>query len=204
VKKYSRTKSPHVHTFSVFFFVVSSHIHENSFKKAKNLISLLSLFVVSFQKVKNIIQWKRGNSMNFDRISLMRHDLDELKENERELDSLIETLKDLSKRDIDNKFAYVTCPDLHNINMYADQMIMVVKAPPESQLLLMDGDPPPIVLKSEKDEIDIFFCPDSTNSGGLHPAVASHDSTDSEDETSVRKHRKGIRRDGSERSQIKE
>lgn len=150
------------------------------------------MFFKYLQKVKNIIQWKRGSSLNFDRISVMRHDLDELKENERELDLLIENLKEISKKDIDNKLSYVTCPDLHNINMYADQMIMVVKAPPESQLILMDGDPPPIVLKSEKDEIDIFFCPDSTFTGGLHPAVASQDSTDSESETSVRKHRKSL------------
>lgn len=36
----------------------------------------------------------------------------------------------------------------------------------------MDGDPPPVVLKSEKDEIDVFFCPDPTSgSTGLHPAA---------------------------------
>lgn len=55
-------------------------------------------------------------------------------------------------------------------------------APPESQLILMDGDPPPVVLKSEKDEIDIFFCPDpSSGSTGLHPAAPDS----SEDETNT-------------------
>jgi E2F transcription factor CC-MB domain len=103
----------------------------------------------------------------------MRHDLDELKENERQLDALINTMKEASKRQSEARHAYVTCHDLHNIDMYKDQMIMVVKAPSESQLILMDGDPPPIVLKSEKDEIDIFFCPDPTSGGGggLHPAA---------------------------------
>jgi hypothetical protein len=164
-------------------------------KNYQSNFDLSGFSFIYFQKVKNIIQWKRGNSLNFDRISMMRHDLDELKENERELDVLIETLKEISKKDVENnKFAYVTCPDLHNINMYADQMIMVVKAPPDSQLGLLDseGDQPPFYLKSDKDEIDIFFCPDSTNSGGLHPAVTSHDSTDSDDETRVRKHRKSL------------
>lgn len=52
-------------------------------------------------------------------------------------------------------------------------------APPESQLILMDGDPPPVVLKSEKEEIDIFFCPDpSSGQGGLH--AAAPDSSDDE------------------------
>jgi hypothetical protein len=185
-------KSQHKNNLNQFLMVVWilwQKIYESNF-------DLFVVFhLIYFQKVKNIIQWKRGNSLNFDRISVMRHDLDELKENERELDVLIETLKEISKKDIDNnKFAYVTCTDLHNIDMYADQMIMVVKAPPDSQLGLLDteGDPPPFYLKSEKDEIDIFFCPDSTNTGGLHPAVAPQDSTDSEDESSVRKHRKSL------------
>ena len=43
----------------------------------------------------------------------------------------------------------------------------------------MDGDPPPLVLKSEKDEIDIFFCPDpSSGHGGLHAATAPDSSDD--------------------------
>lgn len=129
---------------------------------------------------------------NLDRISLMRNDLDELKENERQLDSLIEKIKQCSKRQSDSKLAYVTSQDLHNIDMYRDQMIMVVKAPPESQLILMDGVPHPLVLKSEKDEIDIFFCPDPSSGGSLQKATASLDS-DSEEEgasTSTRPHRK--------------
>lgn len=117
----------------------------------------------------------------------MRNDLDEQKENERQLDNLIEKIKNSSKRLNDSKQAYVTSQDLHNIDIYNEQMIMVVKAPPESQLILMDGDPPPVVLKSEKDEIDIFFCPDPS-AGGLQPAAASLD-TDSDDED-ARPHRK--------------
>lgn len=129
---------------------------------------------------------------NLDRITIMRHDLDELKENERQLDNLIDEMKVRSKRQSESKQAYVTCQDLHDIDMYSDQMIMVVKAPPESQLILMDGDPPPLILKSEKEEIDIFFCPDPS-SGGLQPAVASQTTSDSDDDdasTSVRQHRK--------------
>lgn len=133
------------------------------------------------QKVKNVIQWKRGSSFNnLDRVTLMRHDLEELKENERHLDTLIEKMKETSKSQNEARYAYVTCHDLHNIDMYKDQMIMVVKAPSESQLILMDGDPPPVVLKSEKDEIDVFFCPDpSSGNSGLHLA-APDDSSDDE------------------------
>lgn len=146
------------------------------------------------QKVKNIIQWKRGSSLNnLDRITMMRNGLDELKENERQLDNLIEKIKVCSKKQSESKQAYVTCQDLHNIEMYNDQVIMVVKAPPESQLILMDGDPPPIVFKSEKEEIDIFFCPDPlASAGGLQPAAPSFhsDSDDDVPSTSTRTHRK--------------
>lgn len=164
-----------------------------------NLYSVVSFYAISSprrrpQKVKNIIQWKRGSSLNnLDRISMMRNDLDSLKENERQLDQLIETLKDSSKKQSESKQAFVTSQDLHDIDMYTDQMIMVVKAPPESQLILMDGDPPPIVLKSEKEEIDIFFCPDPSAGGGMQPAVASNDSSsDTEEEVTPRPHRKSL------------
>jgi hypothetical protein len=160
-------------------------------KKIACFISL-SLSLSLLQKVKNVIQWKRGSSLNnLDRVTAMRQDLDELRESERQLDALIETMKEASKRQNEARYSYVTCNDLHNIDMYKDQMIMVVKAPPESQLILLDGenpsDPPPVVLKSEKDEIDIFFCPDPTSgNGGLHPAAPdSSDESDSKPSTST-------------------
>lgn len=124
----------------------------------------------------------------------MRNDLDELKENERQLDNLINKIKINNNRQTECKMAYVTCQDLHSIDMYKEQMVMVVKAPAESQLILMEGDPPPVVLKSEKDEIDIFFCPDPS-SGELQQATSTlnkfeSDSDDEEASTSARPHRK--------------
>lgn len=50
----------------------------------------------------------------------------------------------------------------------------------------MDGDPPPVVLKSEKEEIDIFFCPDpSSGSTGLHPAAPDSSEEDIKPSTST-------------------
>lgn len=142
--------------------------------------------------MKNIIQWKRGSSLNsLDRISVMRNELDELKENERQLDNLIEKIMMTSNRQQECKQAYVMSQDLHNLDIYKEQMIMVVKAPFESQIILMDGDPSPLVLKSDKGEIDIFFCPDPSK-GGMHQATAALDA-DSDDDgpsTSIRPHRK--------------
>lgn len=124
----------------------------------------------------------------------MRNDLDELKENEKQLDNLINRIKISNNRQTECKKAYVTCQDIHSIDMYKDQMVMVVKAPAEAQLILMEGDPPPVVLKSEKEEIDIFFCPDPS-SGEMQHATTSlnnivSDSDDDEASTSTRPHRK--------------
>ncbi|CRK90019.1 CLUMA_CG003744, isoform A [Clunio marinus] len=160
-------------------------------RRIYDVVNVLEGIGILEKKVKNIIQWKRGSSLNnLDRISAMRHNLDELKENERQLDDLIAGMKRLSKKQNESKQAYVTCQDIYDIDMYNEQVIMVVKAPPESQLILMDGDPPPLLLKSDKDEIDIFFCPDPST-GGLQAAIAASDSDDEEPSTSTRQqHRK--------------
>jgi hypothetical protein len=146
--------------------------------------------------VKNIIQWKKGSSLNFDRISMMQREMDDLKENERELDIMISSLKDISKKELSSRLAYVTCQDLHSIDMYTDQMLMVAKMPAESQLELMDIDEnglQPLHMRSEKEEIEIFFCPDSNSSEALQTTICSQESTESEDESaSVPKHRKSL------------
>ncbi|CAO1433193.1 unnamed protein product [Diamesa hyperborea] len=132
------------------------------------------------KKVKNIIQWKRGStSSHLDHaIQMMRGDQQDLKENERSLDVLIETMKNSFKKQVETKHAYVTCQDLNAIEMYKDQVVIVVKAPPESQLILMDGDPPPLYLKSEKDEIDVFFCPDPNSEANTLQAALPSSSPD--------------------------
>ncbi|CAO1428569.1 unnamed protein product [Diamesa serratosioi] len=132
------------------------------------------------KKVKNIIQWKRGStSSHLDHaIQMMRGDQQDLKENERSLDVLIETMRNSFKKQVETKHAYVTCQDLNAIEMYKDQVVIVVKAPPESQLILMDGDPPPLYLKSEKDEIDVFFCPDPNSEANTLQAAMPSSSPD--------------------------
>lgn len=109
---------------------------------------------------------------------MMRGDQQDLKENERSLDVLIETMKNSFKKQVETKHAYVTCQDLNAIEMYKDQVVIVVKAPPESQLILMDGDPPPLYLKSEKDEIDVFFCPDPNSEANTLQAALPSSSPD--------------------------
>lgn len=126
----------------------------------------------------------------------MQRDMDELKENERELDILINSLKDMTRKDLSNRLTYVTCQDLHSIDMYNEQMLMVAKLPADSQLELMDLDEnglQPLHMRSEREEIDIFFCPDSNSSDALQTTVGTHESTDSEDEpTTIPKHRKSL------------
>jgi hypothetical protein len=72
-----------------------------------------------------------------------QHDHNELKKNESELDELIKTMsEEVSKRQHEARYAYVTCQDLYNI----DKRIMVVQ-----QGHIQDISNNEIVIKSEKE-----------------------------------------------------
>ncbi|KAF4023561.1 hypothetical protein G4228_015509 [Cervus hanglu yarkandensis] len=65
--------------------------------------------------------------------------------------------------------AYVTCQDLRSIADPAEQMVMVIKAPPETQLQAVDSSETfQISLKSKQGPIDVFLCPEESV-GGTSP-----------------------------------
>ncbi|KAG8517852.1 Transcription factor E2F1 [Galemys pyrenaicus] len=64
--------------------------------------------------------------------------------------------------------AYVTCQDLRSIADPSEQMVMVIKAPPETQLQATDSENFQISLKSAQGPIDVFLCPEE-NIGGISP-----------------------------------
>uniref|UniRef100_A0A8C2R2V3 N-terminal EF-hand calcium binding protein 3 n=1 Tax=Capra hircus TaxID=9925 RepID=A0A8C2R2V3_CAPHI len=65
--------------------------------------------------------------------------------------------------------AYVTCQDLRSIADPAEQMVMVIKAPPETQLQAVDSSENfQISLKSKQGPIDVFLCPEESV-GGTSP-----------------------------------
>lgn len=102
------------------------------------------------KKSKNNIQWKCGNMMNggssMDGSSFglgstsgtsMQVELDRLEQKENHLDDLIRTIRDEFNSEFQNtSYAYITNNDLKSIDIFKDQTVIVVKAPPEAKLVV--------------------------------------------------------------------
>ncbi|XP_066242317.1 transcription factor E2F1 [Saccopteryx leptura] len=121
------------------------------------------------KKSKNHIQWLGSHAaMGLGgRLEGLTQDLQQLQENERQLDHLIHictTQRRLLSEDADSqRLAYVTCQDLRSIADPAEQMVMVIKAPPETQLQAVDSSETfQISLKSKQGPIDVFLCPEES------------------------------------------
>uniref|UniRef100_A0A1Q3EZ23 Putative transcription factor e2f1 n=1 Tax=Culex tarsalis TaxID=7177 RepID=A0A1Q3EZ23_CULTA len=117
------------------------------------------------KKSKNNIQWKLGNSLcNIEKNDRIQRDRYLLEQKENLLDRMIVEMRSTTESDMQaNKHAYVTCQDLNSIDLFKEQIIVLIKAPPEAKLVLPDVQQPrEIFLKSEKGEIDVFLCPESS------------------------------------------
>lgn len=111
------------------------------------------------KKSKNNIQWKRGNSTsNLDKVHGMESEQIQLINHENSLDSLIEKIQKHHEKEleINSNYTYITSQDLNSIDFLKDQLIMVVKAPPETKLMVPENDPLNLHLNSESDEIQLF------------------------------------------------
>ncbi|XP_059561878.1 transcription factor E2F1 [Myotis daubentonii] len=124
------------------------------------------------KKSKNHIQWLGSHATVGigGQLEGLTKDLQQLQENERQLDHLIHvctTQLQLLSEDADSqRLAYVTCQDLRSIADPAEQMVMVIKAPPETQLQAMDSSEAfQISLKSQQGPIDVFLCPEESAVG---------------------------------------
>uniref|UniRef100_A0A8C6AN99 E2F transcription factor 1 n=2 Tax=Monodon monoceros TaxID=40151 RepID=A0A8C6AN99_MONMO len=131
------------------------------------------------KKSKNHIQWLGSHAAVGigGRLEGLTQDLQQLQESERQLDHLIHMcttqLRLLSEDADSQRLAYVTCQDLRSIADPAEQMVMVIKAPPETQLQAVDSSETfQISLKSKQGPIDVFLCPEES-AGGISPGKTS-------------------------------
>lgn len=91
------------------------------------------------KKSKNNIQWKCGHSFVSDeRSRQMQLESDRLEQKENVLDDLIGQIRQaLGGGQIhNNRHAYVTHHDLKSIDIFKDENVMVIKAPPEAKLVV--------------------------------------------------------------------
>lgn len=91
------------------------------------------------KKSKNNIQWKCGNSLlTSERSNDIKLENERLEQKENELNLLIDEIRselhgEISRND---QLAYVTHSDLLNVDLFKDQIIIVIKAPPEAKLVV--------------------------------------------------------------------
>ncbi|XP_067164061.1 transcription factor E2F1 [Apteryx mantelli] len=122
------------------------------------------------KKSKNNIQWLGSQATvgpsNQHRV--LEKELRDLQAAERQLDDLIQTctvqLRLLTEDPGNQHAAYVTCQDLRSIADPSEQMVMVIKAPPETQLQVSDpAEAFQVSVKSTQGPIDVFLCPEDSS-----------------------------------------
>ncbi|XP_053694753.1 transcription factor E2f1 [Sabethes cyaneus] len=134
------------------------------------------------KKSKNNIQWKCGNSLcNIEKNNRIQRDRYLLEQKENMLDRMIVEMRQTTADNMQTaRHAYVTCQDLNSIDTFKEQILLVIKAPPEAKVVLPDVQQPwEIFIKSEKGEIDVFLCPESSEgspNGGFGAAGSSSES----------------------------
>lgn len=119
------------------------------------------------KKSKNNIQWKCGNSLvSAETSEDMQLESDRLEQKENHLNYLINQIRDELSVEIskNSQHSYVTHSDLKSVELFKDQIIIVVKAPPEAKLVLPDSRVPrEIHVKAENNgEINVFLCHDNS------------------------------------------
>lgn len=114
------------------------------------------------KKSKNNIQWKCGNSLvSIEKSRQMQLESERLEQKENHLDNLIGQMRGQINN---NSHAYVTQQDLKGIDIFKDEIVIVVKAPPQAKLVLPDTPfPREIHLKAENNgEINVYLCTDTS------------------------------------------
>ncbi|XP_076015420.1 transcription factor E2F1 [Genypterus blacodes] len=131
------------------------------------------------KKSKNNIQWL-GNHIDGSLVAQhkeLQMAVCDLTAAEEELDKLITKcnlqLKLLTEDQQNKKLGYVRCQDLRKSFDSPDQLVMVIRAPPETQMQVSEPtEGYQVSLKSTRGPIDVFLCPDDS-SGVCSPVTGS-------------------------------
>uniref|UniRef100_A0A3P9LRM2 E2F transcription factor 1 n=1 Tax=Oryzias latipes TaxID=8090 RepID=A0A3P9LRM2_ORYLA len=131
------------------------------------------------KKSKNHIQWL-GNRIDASMVSRhkeLQREACDLTEAEEQLDELIAKcnlqLRLLTEDPQNKKLGYVRCQDLRQSFDSPDQLVMVIRAPPETQMQVSEpSEGYQVSLKSTRGQIDVFLCPEDS-SGVCSPVTGT-------------------------------
>ncbi|XP_017081933.2 transcription factor E2f1 isoform X2 [Drosophila eugracilis] len=147
----------------------SNRLHVQK-RRIYDITNVLEGINILEKKSKNNIQWRCGQSMvSQERSRRIESESERLEQTENELNMAIDqmrgSLAEISK-EVENAggMAYVTQNDLLNVDLFKDQIIIVIKAPPEAKLVLPNTKlPREIYVKAENSgEINVFLCHDTS------------------------------------------
>ncbi|XP_029292369.1 transcription factor E2F1 [Cottoperca gobio] len=143
------------------------------------------------KKSKNNIQWlgNRVDAALVSRHKELQREVCDLTEAEEQLDELISKcnlqLRLLTEEPHNKKLGYVRCQDLKKSFDSPDQLVMVIRAPPETQMQVSEPSKGyQVSLKSTRGPIDVFLCPEDS-SGVCSPVTGSSPSKPNADPSLV-------------------
>nr|XP_046253051.1 transcription factor E2F1 [Scatophagus argus] len=143
------------------------------------------------KKSKNNIQWlgNRVDTALVSRHKELQREVCDLTEAEQQLDELISKcnlqLRLLTEDPQNKKLGYVRCQDLRKSFDSPDQLVMVIRAPPETQMQVSEPSQGyQVSLKSSRGPIDVFLCPEDS-SGVCSPVTGSSPTKPSADPSLV-------------------
>ncbi|XP_029975527.1 transcription factor E2F1 [Salarias fasciatus] len=143
------------------------------------------------KKSKNHIQWlgNRIDAAQVSRYKELQREVCDLTKAEEQLDELISKcnlqLQLLTEDSHNKKLGYVRCQDLRQSFDSPDQLVMVIRAPPETQMQVSEpSEGYQVSLKSTQGPIDVFLCPEDS-SGVCSPVTGASPSKPSADPSLV-------------------
>ncbi|XP_017007507.3 transcription factor E2f1 [Drosophila takahashii] len=147
----------------------SNRLHVQK-RRIYDITNVLEGINILEKKSKNNIQWRCGQSMvSQERSRRIEAESVRLEQFENELNMAIDQMRgNLAEisQEVENSggMAYVTQNDLLNVDLFKDQIVIVIKAPPEAKLVLPNTKlPREIYVKAENSgEINVFLCHDTS------------------------------------------
>lgn len=93
------------------------------------------------KKSKNNIQWKSGHSLvSLETSKQMLTESQMFEQKENHLDDLIRHIREELYSQFENTtHAYITHQDLKNVDVFKDQTVIIIKAPPEAKLVVSNN-----------------------------------------------------------------